>query len=306
MSYMKKIIGIVLVIIVLGVVSNAIAHKAKKSPEQKQEAQQAEQNTSHAPQKSEFDDTYGSNARNTIHVLLPKEVSSTTPMVLLIHGGEWKMGDKKDMLPVQQELVKEGIATASLNYRYASDSVHYKDLMKDVDDAVTYLNSHTKEWGMSNDHLSLIGISAGAHLALLYSYAYDKRNHVKAVISLAGPTDFTDTAWLDQTAKINKLSSVEDLLGSTYEKGKPLSFSFSDASPIKHIKNVPTLMVHGTADTIVLYKQSMELNAALEKAGVPHKLITLDNANHDLGLANPATALRIKTEAVNWIRQYAK
>lgn len=298
---MKKIIGIIVGIVLFIGIGQAINR-------QNQPKQHTGPNTQQVAQeiRKSFDTTYGTDKRNTMSVRLPDNITSETPMVLFMHGGAWTSGDKKDVAIVQEVFAKSNIASASINYRYASPTIHYTDLMKDVGNAVDYIQNHKTEWGLSGSKITIGGISAGAHMALLYTYAYDTNNDIDAVISLAGPTDLTNTEMLDTAVKNNMINFVQWLVNDTYTKGSPLGKNFAAVSPIKHIKNVPTLLIQGNKDSIVLYNQSTMLNTALEDAGIPHKLITIPGANHDLGLGNPKYATQIATETINWIKKYNK
>lgn len=298
---MKKIIGIIIGILLLTGIGQVINHQNQPNQNAKPKTEQTVKET-----RKNFDTSYGIDKRNTMTVRLPEKITTETPMILFIHGGAWTSGDKKDVAIVQEVLAKENIATASINYRYASSTVHYADLMKDVGSAVTYIQTNKADWGLSGSKIAIGGISAGAHMALLYTYAYDSQNDINAVISLAGPTDLTNTEMLDTAVKNNMISFVQWLVNDTYKKGSAVGTNFNAVSPLKHIKNVPTLLIHGNKDTIVLYNQSAMLDTALADAGVAHKLITIPGANHDLGLGNPKYAAQITTEVITWIKKYNK
>jgi len=55
-------------------------------------------------------------------------------------------------------------------------------------------------------------------------------------------------------------------------------------SPRNYLPDVtkfpPTVSVHGTADKLVSYDLELPIHAAFEKAGIPNKLITLEDAPH--------------------------
>ena len=59
----------------------------------------------------------------------------------------------------------------------------------DISAVVDYLSANKSTLIMSDD-IGFIGISAGAHLSLLWSYAYDINNQVDMVCSIVGPTNF--------------------------------------------------------------------------------------------------------------------
>lgn len=297
---MNKIIPIAVVLLLLG----AFAHNLSTRSNQPGPKKNQGQNTNIQTGKTDF--SYGNDPRNTLHIVVPKDINSSTSFILFIHGGAWTSGDKKDMLGIQQVFAGQGIASGAINYRYASASVHYDDLMNDVHSAVVYIEDHMGEWGLTKKKIAIGGISAGAHMSLLYTYVYDSEKNISSVISLAGPTDLTQTDMLDTAVKNRMITFVEWLTNGTYKNQIATGSGFAAASPIKHIRNIPTLLIQGNKDSIVLYNQSVALDTALTQAGVAHKFVTIPNANHDLGLAVPANAIRIGNEVTSWIKKYSK
>ncbi len=250
--------------------------------------------------------SYGNNERNKMDVYLPGNRDSNTPFVLLIHGGGWISGDKGDMAAFQADLLARGIASASMNYRYASGIIHYEQQMEDVDKALTYCLSKADEWQIRKDKYVIGGASAGAHMSMLYAYRFNTQFPIAAVVSAAGPTDITDVDWLNYAAIINQLGNIQNMVGAQYNFGQELNARFAASSPIKGVKNIPTLMIHGDNDLVVPYTQSQKMVVAMNNAGYTNKLVTIPGANHDLGLANAATATLITNEIVAWVNMYGK
>lgn len=237
-------------------------------------------------------------------VYLPKNRSKQTPFLILIHGGGWVAGDKSDMNALQDSLLSRGIASASMSYRYVSGSLHYEALMQDIAKALAFCSEHGKDWQTRTSHFIIGGMSAGAHMSLLYAYHYDVTNKIAGVISAAGPTDLSNTDYLNYTAVIGLLDEVEKMVGATYIPGQPLDARFWTSSPRAHMRNVPTLLLHGDHDAIVPYAQATELAADLADADYPHKLVTFAGANHDLGLANPTYYQLLLSEIIDWCLTY--
>ncbi len=308
MKTMGKIIGAVLVILGIGAVANqTVNHTPTQVPAQQTTTTQSVATSQ--PTKKDLvlrDVKYGTDKRNTMNVLIPKGSNDKTPFILFMHGGAWVTGDKNDVAIVQLALGGAGIASASINYRYASDSVHYPELMSDVNSAVNYIVDHGKDWNVNTNKMAIGGISAGAHMALLYGYQYDKGNHISSIISMAGPTDLTNVDFLNGATLLKLIDGANKMVGATYEFGKPVPSQFKTASPIQYVKNVPTLIIHGTGDIVVPYAQAELLSDKLKQKSYIHDLMTIPNANHDLGLGNQATAKQIADRVVEWVKKYKK
>lgn len=249
---------------------------------------------------------YGSHTRQSMDVYLPASRTVNTPLIILIHGGGWTAGDKKDFNGIQQALSDSGIATVSMNYRYVSSTIHYEHLMEDVRMALEYCVDKANAWNIRNTKIILTGASAGAHMSLLYGYGFDTDNRVSGIISLAGPTNFTVLDFHDFAATIGLGTNIYHMVGATYTPGQPLDERFAKASPVTYNKNVPTLIVHGTADMVVPYSQAIDLRDKLQGKGYTYKLETITGGGHDLGLANPIIALRVYGELISWARTYSR
>lgn len=250
--------------------------------------------------------SYGADTRNKMDVYLPKDRTTATPFVILIHGGGWTTGDKADMQGFQNLLLARGFASMSMGYRYVNATVHYTQLMEDVHKAVTYCASKAGEWNIRNTKFIISGASAGGHMALLYGYKYDTDNRVSGIISLSGPTDLTDPAMLNYATSVGLIGVINTLAGATYVPGQAIDPKFAAASPLKQAKNIPSLLIHGTADVVVPYSQAELLNNHLKQLNYNHKLVTITGAGHDLGLNVPANLVLIESEFRTWVETYSR
>ena len=63
----------------------------------------------------------------------------------------------------------------------------------------------------------------------------------------------------------------------------------------------PTLIVHGDRDTTVPFTQGKSMSDALAKAGVPSRLLTVENAGHGFFGSDAA---KVNAAMVDWFEQY--
>ena len=70
-------------------------------------------------------------------------------------------------------------------------NIHHPDLPNDIKKAVDFIASKSDLWKVSNSRFGLVGHSAGGHLALITSYAFND-GKIKACASWAGPLNFVD------------------------------------------------------------------------------------------------------------------
>lgn len=206
---------------------------------------------------------YGTDERQVMDVYLPAGRDEDTKVIILIHGGAWVGGSKEDFayaVPLIRSQFPDH-AIVNINYRLATpESPAYPKQIDDIKDVIQHLENNG--YNISDDY-AFIGASAGAHLAMLYSYAFDTDNDVKAVCNIVGPADFTDPAYtsnpLYNYAAIN-------LTGSN----NPSQSLIEEVSPITHItsQSPPTIMFYGGQDPLIPSSQGPLLRDALTEAGV--------------------------------------
>jgi acetyl esterase/lipase len=240
---------------------------------------------------------YGSHISQSLDVYLPANRTAQTKTVIFIHGGFWVGGDKAEMSVLAKNFRDKGYATAAINYRlsHTSENFIHPAQVSDLAKAIEFIDSKAKEWNMSSGSLALVGASAGGHIALLYTYAYDPGNRVSTVISLAGPTNLLNM----ENASLQQAQVLHWFLGTDPQTSPAV---YQQASPVSHVKSgsKPTLLLHGKLDLIVPYQQAIDLKTKLDQFGVKNKRVTYDNMGHqaDLNLVPGFLA-----ECENWLSE---
>jgi acetyl esterase/lipase len=224
---------------------------------------------------------YGSHVSQTLDVYLPADRGVHTKTIVFVHGGFWIGGDKEELADIAKQFRDRGYAAISINYRLANTAENHihPAQVNDLGDAITFIQGKADEWDISGDKLALAGASAGGHIALLYSYAYDTGNDVETVISLAGPTNLANM----QNASPQQAQVVRWFLGADASTSAAV---YQQASPVNHVAatSKPTLLLHGRQDVIVPYQQSVELKAKLDQFGIKNELVTYENLGHESDL----------------------
>src|SRR5690606_19118485 len=132
----------------------------------------------------------------TLDIYLPANRSgSLTKVLVLIHGGGWVQGDKTDMreyIPMLQgDHLKHAIV--NLNYRLAILNVRtaFPNQFLDLHFGLKCFSGAAATLIITPE-FSLIGVSAGGHIALQYDYGYGVKDQVKMVSGSAGPASLKD------------------------------------------------------------------------------------------------------------------
>ncbi|MDR3613593.1 MAG: alpha/beta hydrolase [Candidatus Obscuribacterales bacterium] len=238
------------------------------------------------------------NPAQTLDLILPDAqmpgLHSKPPLIVYIHGGAWVGGDKSQNAATS--LVDHGFAVASLNYRFSNEA-KFPAQVDDCRAAIRFLRQNADKFHFDGNRIGLLGASAGGHLVSLLGLTEDENvpGHVapkspisakvQAVCDWNGVTDFK-TALKQLPADEGKNRAVSQLLGGLPEQVPEMA---EKASPLTYVTKAapPFLIIHGNADEVVPYAQSVELNDALEKAGADVKMVTVEKGTHNL--FNPET-----------------
>jgi acetyl esterase/lipase len=243
----------------------------------------------------------------TLDLYLPASDGSTAvPVVVLIHGGAFAMGDSGMEAGLAQTLVQQGFAVAALNYRLSGEAL-YPAGAQDVKAAVRWLRANAAQYGLDPDKFAAWGQSAGGWMATMLGVTGDQAtifdddslgnpdqsDAVQAVVSWYGPVDFAtmDEQAADVTACAGQ-SQVHGTADSPESQwlGEAVDSSDQTASTdltsyLPTASAVPAFsLAHGDADCNVPAGQSQQLKDALDEAGATSTLTILPGAGH----ADPA------------------
>ena len=114
------------------------------------------------------DIAYGPDAAQRMDVYLP-EHPTAAPVILMVHGGGWRRGDKAMGSVVTNKVARwlpEGYVVISVNYRLAPQAGPLEQ-SEDVALALAFAQSKAASWGADPARFVLMGHSAGAHLVAL-------------------------------------------------------------------------------------------------------------------------------------------
>jgi acetyl esterase/lipase len=212
----------------------------------------------------------------------PATGAGPRPLVVIIHGGGWTVGDKRGELPSAAipGFLDLGYAVASINYRLAGESVFPAQLL-DVKAAIRYLRAHATEFDLDPERFAVIGESAGAHLAALLGTTQDiatfddpalgnagVSSAVQAVVDFYGPADLNTAdaqRALDPACASEPDPNIALLLGAAPADAPDLAAAASPVTYLHPGQDVPPFFIaHGDADCVVPHQQSVELHEAIE------------------------------------------
>ncbi|HMC12213.1 MAG TPA: alpha/beta hydrolase, partial [Pirellulaceae bacterium] len=219
------------------------------------------------------------------------------PIVVWIHGGGWRQGDKRGVEQKPQAFVDKGLVFVSINYRFVPQ-VTVKEMTGDVAKAIRWAHDHAQEFGGNPNSIFVMGHSAGAHLAALVC---TDESYLKAEglsLSIIKGCVPVDTAAYDIPQRFAqdaaKASDRKALFGEDDASHRALS-------PITYagkVKSIPAFLILHVADRPDSKAQSEQFAKALQKAGVSATVVPAEGKTHgtinsELGLPDdkPTQAL---------------
>ena len=216
---------------------------------------------------------YSKYAETVLDVLQsPAPALKNRPGVIVIHGGAWVEGSKEEMVEAFcVPLVKQDFVVANVDYRLAREAPA-PAAVNDVLEAARWFRDHAEQYKVDPNQILALGASAGGELALMVAMAPASADlgptiKIAGVIDFFGVTDLPDLLraphpWVpDQPGRFELLQRLSPL---TYvRKGLP-----------------PMLVIHGDADRMVPYDQSVRLVKALKDAHNDAELITVTGGQH--------------------------
>ncbi|MBX7211267.1 MAG: alpha/beta hydrolase fold domain-containing protein [Verrucomicrobiaceae bacterium] len=247
------------------------------------------------------------NKRQMLDLYLPKKRATDKPLpvIVFIHGGGWKGGDRASGAGNVSRFVASGdYAGASIGYRL-TDEAQWPAQIFDCKAAIRWLRGNAKEFNLDPDKIAVWGSSAGGHLVSMLGTSggvkelegslgsfTSSSSRVTCVVNFFGPEDFITMVTKPSTIDRTTPDYPEALLIGGRVQDMPERARA--ASPITYVSgdDPPFLTAHGTKDPLVPYDQALELDAAMEKAGVSHLLIEMTNGGH--GFRSPDLDLRVK------------
>ena len=239
-----------------------------------------------------------------LDLYLPQEGTGPFPIIVYVHGGAFKFGDKSgnEATSAFPFLLTAGYAIASINYRLSGEA-KFPAQIHDVKAAVRWLRAHAAQYNIASERIGAWGASAGGHLVSLLGTSNEvadlegaalgnseQSSRVQAVVAWYPPTDFLQMdAQLMQNplcgskaATHNDANSPEsELIGAPIQTVPTL---VQASNPVTHVNNLapPFLLEHGTADCVVPAQQSQVLYNALLPILGPERVefVSLEGARH--------------------------
>ena len=207
------------------------------------------------------------------------------PVVLWLHGGGWKRGNKENC-PLAW-LAAEGYAVVSLDYRL-SWMARWPAQIDDVRAAIRWLRTNATRFNLDPERIAVAGASSGGNLASIVGTApaatgETVSSRVRAVIDFYGASDILtmppNLPGPGRTDADLAAANGAKLIGGIVRDHPEIA---RQVSPLYNVSpdDPPFLILHGERDPEVPLDQSRRLHAKLRETGVPSELVVLPGVGH--------------------------
>ena len=210
------------------------------------------------------------------------------PVLFAIHGGGWYRFDRNNILAGLGHMPDVGVAVVAPDYALAkANQPSWPDNLNNLMNALDWVLNNAAEYGLDSTKITLMGQSAGGHLAALLAIAESGRLDesggplVDGLVSVSGPVDLPGLVGESAFAA----GKAQAMLGASFKADPGL---WRAASPQWILQtnadiNMPTvLLIHGTADPVVPVDQSIAFESLLKRRNATVTLVQMEKAGHEL------------------------
>lgn len=234
-------------------------------------------------------------SRQLLDVYYNKDTANTKkPVILWIHGGAWKFGDKANGIELKAKaFVNAHYILVAINYRLHPE-VNWIKQVQDIATATKWVTNNIGKYGGDPTRICLMGHSAGAHLAAMVAFDSSYLTEAKTNPSIIKSVVLLDGAAYDIPKLISKSSEIGQKIYTNIFSSE--ASTQVAASPINHIKTTPPTLLIPVEGRLISVDQSNNMAKKLKENGgtssiFPAKDRTHMSLNKLFGSPNdPATA----------------
>jgi acetyl esterase/lipase len=216
------------------------------------------------------------------------------PVLVYFHGGAWWKNARPKSAAGFHSLLSMGFSLVTVDYRLTGVAPA-PAAIQDARCALSWVKNHAGEYNFDLNKVIVFGTSSGGHQALM--------------AGMLPPGNSIDLAECRDQPRVSAIfdfygiSDVRELLGDGFTLKKSTTNWIGNApdpvalatqmSPLNYIRPglPPTFIVHGDADPVVPYEQSLRLRDALIHKKVPVELFTVSGGEHGKFTADQSLAI---------------
>jgi len=236
-----------------------------------------------------------------LDIYLPEIGEGLFPVLFYMHGGGFRMGDKRDIyLASYLHALDRGYALVSVNYRLSGEAIFPAGL-QDVKAALRWLRANGRQYELDTKRVAVCGQSSGGNFAAMMCVTAgvgmfedpdlgnsEQSTAVQAGFDWYGPTDFLAMDQQLAAGGHELLDHGEPDSPESQYLGAPIAevpAKVALANPMTYVNPdmAPLLIQHGRDDCGVPVQQSIEFARVIKEKVGPDRceLDVIDGARHD-------------------------
>jgi acetyl esterase/lipase len=203
------------------------------------------------------------------------------PTLIWIHGGAMSAGTKEDQLFRLMPYLESGWNVVNLEHRYPGVTLAPAAL-QNCWCALRWVVHNASTYGFDTTKLVISGSSSGGWFAVAAAMTPrperwddacpgNEEAKVAAVVNWFGNWDFADI--------LQGPNNKDYAAGWVQSLPNPLEIA-KVMAPVVTVSSPPTISIHGDADPVVPYTQSVRLHEALRKVRVKEQMVTIPGGQH--------------------------
>lgn len=216
----------------------------------------------------------------TLDLYQPAEAGQY-PGVITIYGGGWSSGSPQANAQFSRFLAARGYVVTAIDYRHAP-TYRFPAQLEDVQSAIAVVRDRAQAYEIDPNRISLLGWSAGAHLAMLAGF--QSTVPIRSIINYYGPVDLTEGYTdLPTPDPIGVQQVLRTFMGGTPTE-RPSAYQ--QASPITYVTAAepdtlpPILLIYGGRDHVVEARFGKALHNAITQSQNQSVWINIPWAEH--------------------------
>ena len=218
--------------------------------------------------EEKIDVSYGKNVLQNYDLYLPSTRNTRNPVIVLLHSGAWRIGDKAAINSIVKRLIDKRLNCAIVNSNYrltSSVGITYKEQIQDINTLLNKLKNESNTLNISTNFM-LVGVSAGGHLAMLYANSPLGDKLAKGVAGIVPPVNLTSPTMYNGILK----DDVQKLIG------KPFS-TFSE----EYFKASPIFQFTQGSPPMIVFFGGKDLTVPIDQAEICNKMFTVSRMNNE-------------------------
>lgn len=212
------------------------------------------------------------------------------PVLLILPGGAYTHLADHEAYPIADAARASGMHACILRYTVLTERiVEIDDLLDEISQTLDFLDSRAKEDSLDMSQVTVLGFSAGGHLAAMAANRLSDRFARACLCYPAAHMDFTE----EQKASEEEAEAMAKEQGTTVEVLTKMGEFFMDwPENYIHEGSVPTFIYHSQNDPVCPIEGTLQYYSKLCAAHIPAALHVFTTGEHGKSLGNKASQLK--------------